>query len=264
MHLDFTKYQGTGNDFIMINNFDQDASIQLSQAQIQKLCDRHFGIGADGLIILAKDQTADFKMIYYNSDGAESSMCGNGGRCLAHFAFTNGVCQNNTHFNAIDGLHHAIIHQNDIVELQMNDLFVKDIIQQNDTFILDTGSPHYVSFSPDNFNLDIVDFGKSIRYNETYKEEGINVNTARFKDDHLYVNTYERGVEGETLSCGTGVTAACIAASQYYAQLKDQGEISVRAKGGALKVRFDIIDEKYTNVWLIGPATRVYTGRIKL
>jgi len=264
MVIAFTKYQGTGNDFIMVNNFDLDTPIQLSQDQIEKLCDRRFGIGADGLIILAKDQAADFKMIYFNSDGAESTMCGNGGRCLAHFAFANGVCQNKTHFNAVDGPHQAIIHEDGIVELQMGDLSLEDIKQQEDTFVLNTGSPHYVSFNPQNYNQDIVDFGKSIRYNQEYKQEGINVNTALFKDGHLHINTYERGVEDETLSCGTGVTAACIAASIFYPALEDQKEISVHAKGGALKVRFNKKDKKYTNVWLIGPATQVYSGRIEI
>lgn len=261
MSMSFYKYQGTGNDFIMINGISFPEALSLSQDQILKLCSRRFGIGADGLIILCQSKTADFKMLYYNSDGRESTMCGNGGRCIAQFAFDQGVSAREASFEAVDGLHRSTVLENGIVELEMID--VDNCAKIDDhTFELNTGSPHYVQFSSEFDGTDIVKFGRSIRYSEKYTDDGINVNLSSFKDGVLHVKTYERGVEDETYSCGTGVTAAAICASEY---LDDhQTNFNIKSKGGELTVRFEKEGSGYKNIWLSGPATFVFEGDINL
>lgn len=251
--MKFYKYQGTGNDFILIDNRDQ--LLNLSQQQVALLCDRRFGIGADGLMLLENEAGYDFKMVYFNSDGNESTMCGNGGRCIVAFAHMLNIIASEAYFLAIDGPHKAHISENGIVSLQMKD--VTNIEVGRDFSVLDTGSPHYIQWILNEFP-NIVDAGRAVRYNTTYAEEGINVNFVKKTTEGLYVRTYERGVEGETLSCGTGVTAAAIAASGT-----ETGEFStnVDTLGGKLSVSFSKIAAGVAkNVWLTGPAQMVFEG----
>jgi len=251
----FYKYQGTGNDFVIIDNrqenFDKN-NIKL----INQLCDRRFGIGADGLILLENHDSADFKMVYYNADGNESTMCGNGGRCITAFAKYLGIIEHEATFEAIDGLHKAVI-ENGLVKLQMQDVY--GIQKKNDFVFLDTGSPHHVLFRDKLKQLDVKTEGSTIRYSDVYNKEGVNVNFVEPLDtDNFSVRTYERGVEDETLSCGTGVTAVAIA--MHYIGETEKNIIKLHTPGGDLKVSFDNNQEKYTNVWLIGPAQFVYKG----
>lgn len=261
MKLRIWKYQGTGNDFIMLDGITGEGVPRLSKTQIETLCSRRFGIGADGLIILAPSDTTDFKMVYYNSDGAESSMCGNGGRCIAKFAVDRKVCAGKVTFEAIDGLHEAIVGIDGTVDLQMVDV---DLIQalNTDTYKVDTGSPHYVHFSDQFDEIDIEEFGKSIRYSDQYASHGINVNVVRLMNGELKVKTYERGVEAETFSCGTGVTAAALSASVFSGS--SQNEFYIETKGGHLTVRFDRNENTFKNIWLCGPATFVFEGAVEL
>src|SRR5690606_3669721 len=207
--MKFYKYQGTGNDFVMIDNRTNFFPKNDSEL-IAKICDRRFGIGADGLILLENDNSTDFKMVYYNSDGNESSMCGNGGRCLVAFAKKMNAITNETTFIATDGLHHATVLENGIVSLQMKD--VEEINIHSDYIFLNTGSPHHVTFVDDLEHFDVATNGAKIRYSDLYGKAGSNVNFVKqISENHFAVRTYERGVEDETLSCGTGVTAVAIA-----------------------------------------------------
>lgn len=260
MKLTFYKYQGTGNDFIMIDN----RNLKLSKNNtklIERLCDRRFGIGADGLICLenADNPGEDFKMVYFNSDGNESSMCGNGGRCLVAFAKFLDVIKDSASFSAIDGHHEAHI-DNGIVSLKMQN--VDTVKAEEDFLFLDTGSPHHVTFTNDIALKDIKKEGAAIRYSDRYGKAGTNVNFVEARGDNRFaVRTYERGVEDETLSCGTGVTAVAIAASE--AGISKAEKISLLVQGGELKVSFKKTDTgKYEDVWLIGPAEQVFKGEI--
>jgi diaminopimelate epimerase len=258
--MQFHKYQGTGNDFVIIDN--RDGSIELSNDQVAFLCDRKFGIGADGLMLLQNKAGYDFEMIYYNSDGKPSTMCGNGGRCLVKYAYeVAGINKNEYHFLAIDGQHKANIDLNGWVNLHMIDV---PLIQSDGSdSVLNTGSPHFVKIVDDAATYDVVRVGKLIRYSDKYAQEGINVNfVERLSDDHIYVRTYERGVENETLSCGTGVTASALVMWH-----NDRGfnRVEVTTPGGNLAVEFDRIDEySFNNIWLCGPATQVFAGTIQL
>jgi len=254
--MEFYKYQGTGNDFIMIDNrnlaFPKDKKI------IEKLCDRRFGIGADGLILLEDDEKYDFKMVYYNSDGGESTMCGNGGRCLVAFAFFLDLFENKCTFIAIDGEHEAEIH-NGIVKLKMID--VENINKDGEDSVLNTGSPHYVKYVEDIANFNVFAEGNSIRNSENYREKGINVNfIENISDDELFVRTYERGVEDETFSCGTGVTASALT----FLQKSNLTSIKVKTLGGDLKVYAEKDGNSFREIWLEGPAKRVFKGKIDL
>ncbi|MNF82953.1 Diaminopimelate epimerase [compost metagenome] len=260
MQIEFYKYQGTGNDFVMIDNrtnFFPKEDIQL----IEQLCDRRFGIGADGLILLENDSDTDFRMVYYNSDGNESSMCGNGGRCLVAFANQLGVINNQAIFMATDGLHHASVGNDAIVSLQMIDV---DEIQKKDSYtFLNTGSPHHVQIVEDLKNYNVKDNGASIRYGELYGEKGSNVNfVKKIDDDTFSVRTYERGVEDETLACGTGVTAVAIAMNAI--GQTDKTSINLNVEGGKLVVSFDKVGDQFTNVFLTGPAKFVFKGSIEI
>jgi len=260
MQIEFYKYQGTGNDFVMIDNrtnFFPKEDIQL----IEQLCDRRFGIGADGLILLENDSDTDFRMVYYNSDGNESSMCGNGGRCLVAFANQLGVINNQAIFMATDGLHHASVGDDAIVSLQMIDV---DEIQKKDSYtFLNTGSPHHVQIVEDLKNYNVKDNGASIRYGELYGEKGSNVNfVKKIDEDTFSVRTYERGVEDETLACGTGVTAVAIAMNAIGET--DKTSINLNVEGGKLVVSFDKVGDNFTNVFLTGPAKFVFKGTIEI
>lgn len=255
--LSFYKYQGCGNDFVIFDN--RDNSIKLNQKEISFLCDRKFGIGADGLMLLQNKPDYDFEMIYYNSDGKPSSMCGNGGRCLTQFAYDRGIVKERFLFIATDGEHEAFIAQNKWIHLKMKD--VNKVLFDNDDFVINTGSPHFVKITSNVKEIDVFNEGKSIRYNQTYKVEGINVNFVEKTDeDNIFVRTYERGVENETLSCGTGVTACALAC---YHNENGFNRVEVETLGGNLAVEFDKIGEhNFSNIWLCGPATFVFKGEI--
>ena len=260
MELTFYKYQGTGNDFVMIDNRSQFFPKENTQL-IEKLCDRRFGVGADGLILLENHADFDFKMVYYNSDGNESSMCGNGGRCLVAFAKQMGVVKNKAEFEAVDGYHFATIDAEGIVALQMKD--VDAIKNESNYTFLNTGSPHHVQLVNDLKNLDVKVEGAKIRYSDLYGNAGSNINFVnQLANDIFAVRTYERGVEDETLSCGTGVTAVAIAMHQL-GKTKNN-IIDLNVEGGKLKVQFDEDNGSYTNVFLIGPATFVFEGKIEI
>lgn len=254
--MKFTKYHGTGNDFIMIDDRSEEFDIT-DVALISDMCSRRFGIGADGLILLRNEEGYDFKMVYFNSDGRQSSMCGNGGRCLVHFAHTLDVFDNKCTFLAIDGDHEAEIDHKGVVKLKMTD--VNDVEEQNGYYIMDTGSPHYVTLADDPMHMDIKSAGSNIRYSDQFKTKGINVNFIKLEENKLIVATYERGVEDETYSCGTGVTACAIAASLMSTEVVSP--VSITTKGGELKVYFSNNGVgRFENVWLEGPAVMVFDG----
>lgn len=255
MKIHFFKYQGTGNDFVMIDNRNNHFPKNNTQL-INKLCDRRFGVGADGLILLENADTTDFKMIYFNADGNEGTMCGNGGRCLVAFANKLNIIETKATFDAVDGLHHATF-DNGIVSLQMIDVLTIDKFDSHS--FLDTGSPHHVEFVADVSEVDVNNEGRKIRNGTPYFEEGTNVNFIELVGENaIRVRTYERGVEGETLSCGTGVTAAAIAS--YVSGRITKNNIDISAVGGKLSVSFENSDGIFKNVFLKGPATFVFEG----
>jgi diaminopimelate epimerase len=257
MDLHFYKYQGTGNDFVLIDN--RKSIFKNNTKLINKICDRRFGIGADGLILLENSEMdlCDFKMVYFNADGNESTMCGNGGRCIVAFAKKMGVIDTETTFEAVDGLHSAII-KNDLVNLKMVD--VPTVSLGKEASFLDTGSPHHVEVVDDVYDFDVYIQGKRIRNLPNYETiKGTNVNFIEVKDGFVHVRTYERGVEDETLSCGTGVTAAAITAKM--SNRIEELPVKVITKGGNLEVDFEIDGPNAAkNIWLKGPATFVFEG----
>ena len=267
MKLDFYKYHGTGNDFIIIDN--RNLKVKLSTKQIAHLCHRRFGIGADGLMLLQNKkarlpdgQGYDFEMIYFNSDGNESSFCGNGSRCIVAFAKTLGVIKKKeAKFIATDGTHTAKIN-GEVVSIKMND--VKNIEIGNEYYVLNTGSPHYVIFANGIKNTDIVAEAKKIRYNDRFTKEGINVNFAEKNGKSVFVRTYERGVEDETLSCGTGLTASALASSLKGVST-GENECKISTPGGELMVHFHREkDNSFSDIWLEGPAAFVFKGEIEI
>lgn len=260
MLLNFSKYEGAGNDFILVDNRNQSFKLLDKPEVIEKLCDRHFGIGADGLMVLQTKGGYDFEMIYYNADGREGSMCGNGGRCIVAFARHLGIIKSETNFLAVDGPHYATISENgDRVSLQMID--VQDIMNDGDAFVLNTGSPHYVLEVADLQHKDVYNEGREIRYNENYRNAGINVNFVEDEGEHLFVRTYERGVEDETYACGTGVTAVAMVMAAKRG-LRGKVHTSIKVKGGNLNVDFNYDGKNYNQVFLEGPATFVFQGSI--
>ncbi|WP_335965867.1 diaminopimelate epimerase [Galbibacter sp. PAP.153] len=258
MKLDFYKYQGTGNDFVMIDNRGLGFPKNDTKS-INFLCDRKFGVGADGLILLENCNEADFKMVYYNADGNESSMCGNGGRCLVAFANFLEVVNGSCAFMAVDGMHHATIN-NGIVSLAMQDVKTIDLFD-NYTF-LNTGSPHHVQLVGNLTEMDIKSDGAKLRYGK-YGSTGSNINFVEQKDSSVFaVRTYERGVEDETLSCGTGVTAVAIA--MHKTKKTESSSVTLKTLGGELKVSFEENGSGYKNIHLVGPATQVFSGTITI
>jgi diaminopimelate epimerase len=258
MQLLFHKYQGTGNDFILIDNRLKE--IVLTQEQICFLCDRRFGIGADGLIMLELEMGYDFKMTYYNNDGKQSSMCGNGGRCIVAFAKLLGIIENKTKFIAIDGDHEAVVNNDETVSLKMQD--IKTIELGDDFYYLNTGSPHYVKFINNLEHFDVKNMGALIRFNNRFKEDGTNVNFIEKQDDMLFVRTYERGVEDETFSCGTGVTASALVAALCGVS-SGKNNCLIKTMGGNLEVKFErVLEQNFYNIWLTGPAANVFKGSI--
>ncbi len=259
--MHFYKYQGAGNDFILIDN-RLNAINHHNPAFISKICDRRFGIGGDGMMFLQNKPGFDFEMVYYNADGQPSSMCGNGGRCIVAFAKFLGIINNKTNFQAVDGAHYAKISDSgDWVSLQMID--VDNVTNDGEAYVLNTGSPHYVKQVTGLAEKDVYQDGYEIRNNQTYKKDGININFVEPMAEGYFVRTYERGVEDETFACGTGVTAVALAMAKHNNQT---GHIDtpVKVLGGNLNIKFDYDGVKFTNIFLEGPAVKVFEGEIIL
>lgn len=261
MEIPFYKYQATGNDFVLIDN--RQNQLTLTTDQIKQICDRKFGVGADGIMLIENDPILDFNLLYYNSDGSQS-LCGNGSRAAVQFASYLGIVKSKTVFNAYDGKHDAELIPSGIIRLRMND--VHEVQQIGNNFSINTGSPHYIKFVNQVENFHVFEEGRKLRYNEIYKEKGINVNFVELLSDNtIFVRTYERGVENETLSCGTGVTAAALAAS-----LKGYNSpIKIKTLGGDLTVEFKVghsagHNPTFTDIFLVGPAKMVFQGTLEL
>ncbi|MCJ0742137.1 diaminopimelate epimerase [Pedobacter montanisoli] len=259
MNISFYKYQGAGNDFIVIDH--REAPLKnIDNALVAQLCDRRFGIGGDGLMFLTSHPEYDFEMHYYNADGNVGTMCGNGGRCIVAFAKHLGIIENETNFLAVDGPHYAkITEEGNWVELQMID--VEQIANDEDAFVLNTGSPHYVKEVSGLEALDVYKHGYEIRNNDTYKVNGINVNFVEKKPNHLFVRTFERGVEDETYACGTGVTAVAMAMAKKDNRI-GHIETPVKVLGGNLEIKFNYNGQVFSDVFLCGPAEKVFEGKI--
>ncbi|MFP4557615.1 MAG: diaminopimelate epimerase [Bacteroidales bacterium] len=259
MQQSFSKYHGAGNDFIIIDN--RNKQFNPAPEVINSLCHRHFGIGADGLMLLENSEHADFFMRYFNSDGHEATMCGNGGRCLVMFASKLGIIKDSTHFMGVDGEHKAQILDKENVRLKMID--VNEIQIEDDHYIINTGSPHYIQFVNDIEKIDVENQGRVIRSSFSSHTGGVNVNFAQFSSNGIKIRTYERGVEAETLACGTGAVATAIAANHWFNE--DESLYALHARGGELKVSFErTASEQYQNIWLQGPTVHVFDGVIKL
>jgi len=256
MTFEFHKYQGTGNDFVIIDN-RQLLFPKEDTRLVKAICDRKFGVGADGLILLENHPTSDFLMVYYNADGHPSSMCGNGGRCIVAFAKALGVIDEETVFEAIDGLHNAFI-KDEKVHLKMQD--VTEVKEDSDYLFLDTGSPHHIEMAEKVATINVKEEGARIRYSSLYGKAGSNINFVEKKKNNAFaVRTYERGVEDETLSCGTGVTAVALA--MYHTGQTTDRSVELEVEGGVLEVTFQVDDQGYTDIYLIGPATHVFKGQ---
>jgi diaminopimelate epimerase len=260
MIVSFAKYHGAGNDFVMIDN--RNLQFPALPEQVAFLCHRRFGIGADGLILLENSSAADFRMRYFNSDGLEGSMCGNGGRCISAFARSIGIPGDSLHFEAVDGMHESLFIPSEdgvVVKLKMADVAVFG--KENGHYFLNTGSPHHVAFVKDVDVIDVYAEGKRIRYSDLYAPAGTNVNFVEVQGEMLFVRTYERGVEEETLSCGTGVTASALA---YAIEFNKQDKVAIATRGGQLCIYFKGPDPVFHDVWLEGPAAEVYRGTIEI
>lgn len=255
-HINFSKFHGAGNDFIMINAIKNE--IVLSEELIFKMCDRRTGIGADGLIILMHSDNHDFRMRYYNCDGKESTFCGNGGRCIAAFAHQQGIIKNEATYEAVDGIHKAKVTETSsneyLVELTMRDILSYKL--DDDSLLIDTGSPHYVKKVMNLDSMDVNAEGAMIRYDKNISSDGVNVDFLLNDNGNIRIRTYERGVENETLACGTGVTASAMAASLWYGG----NDIDIYTQIAKLNVRFDKDENTFKNVVLTGPAAHVFDG----
>jgi diaminopimelate epimerase len=259
MILHFYKFHGTGNDFILIDNRDSKIK-KLKPNQIKYLCNRNFGIGADGLMLLNKHEEFNFEMDYYNSDGYGGAMCGNGGRCIVAFAKKLGIIKDYTRFIASDGPHEASISESGEVKLKMID--VEEIKYKQNNLFINTGAPHHIVFNDNIAKIDVFEKGKAIRYNKEYKDDGTNVNFVQVIKNGIEIRTYERGVENETLACGTGAVASAIS---YYIKHKPTSKsITVKTLGGELKVNFNENGNRFTDIYLSGPAKFVFEGQIEL
>lgn len=262
MMLSFDKYQGAGNDFIIIDarNIEEE-EITFTEKTVNKLCDRNFGIGADGLILLLESEKFNFRMKYFNSDGKEGSMCGNGGRCIVAFAKAHKIIGNETDFEGIDGMHTARILDDENISLKMTN--VNTIKEFEDGLLLETGSPHFVIPVDSVDDVDVFKTGKKIRHEQRFGKKGVNVNFVEYRKQDLKIRTFERGVENETLACGTGAVAAAISA--YFNGNTDKSSCLLHARGGNLKVDFTAADKiTFHNVWLTGPAEFVFEGKISI
>jgi len=257
MKIEFTKYQGAGNDFIIIDDQTLGFPTENRTSLIQAMCSRKFGIGSDGLILIQKHDTADFYMEFYNPDGSQS-FCGNGSRCAVISAEKLGLSQPKGHFLSIHGKSDYQILDYKTVKLKMFD--VKDIETGSDYYFMDTGSPHYISFSKDVSKIDILPEAHKIRYNTRFSVVGTNVNYVEQIETGIKVRTYERGVEAETLACGTGVTACAIAQYLHTKDARISSDINIEALGGLLSVSFRHDNGIFTDIYLTGPALSVFKG----
>lgn len=261
MKIHFYKYQATGNDFILIDN--RSGEFSFTTEQIQKICDRRFGVGADGLMLIEKDPQFNFNLVYYNQDGSQS-LCGNGSRAAMHFASYLKMVNGRATFRAYDGPHEAILEETGLVRLKMND--TTGITRYNTDLWINTGSPHLIRFVDDVESFPVFTEGQQLRHSDSFKPGGTNVNFVELQPDNtIFVRTYERGVENETLSCGTGVTAAALAA--YTKGYKSP--VKVKTRGGELSVEFKISQsaasaEAFEKIFLVGPAKMVFEGHLEL
>ena len=256
MLLSFYKYQGTGNDFIVVDNiYSNNLELPLDPTTIRKLCQHKFGIGADGLIFLQRHPIHDFEMVYYNPDGSQS-LCGNGSRCAIHLANELKIINNTTNFLAIDGTHQAYI-EKDLIYLLLQDVEVIKIIA--DDFFVDTGSPHYIRVVGEVATMEVVTSGKAINSAYPFQNTKTNVSFVQLQENNqISMRTYERGVNEETLSCGTGAVAAALVASMK----GYRSPIQIMTSGGKLAVSFCEENGSFTNIWLSGPAVQVFKGEI--
>ncbi|MCP4460641.1 MAG: diaminopimelate epimerase [Cytophagales bacterium] len=255
MQLHFSKYHGTGNDFILIDNRADD--FPKSMSLIQHFCDRNFGVGSDGLVLIENHPTLDYRMVFFNPDGSES-LCGNGSRCGFVFAQSLGMVNKKASFETTDGIHKAEQYDSN-VRISLFD--VENIKQAGEAFFLNTGSPHYVRIVSDLTETIVIEVGREIRYSEAYSSQnGTNVNFAQLLQDRVLVRTYERGVEDETLSCGTGVTAVALVAGQ----LGYDSPVEIETLGGNLRVEFTRTVTGFQDIWLTGPVKFVFEGTIDI
>jgi len=259
MEVTFYKYHGAGNDFILFDN--RSGTFQLDSEAIARLCDRRFGIGADGLMTLNSSSSHDFHLNYYNADGSLGSLCGNGSRCGVALAFRLQMIKEKTSFTAADGEHSAEIDPTtQQVALSMGDVY--EINPHKDYIFIDTGSPHHIRWVKDLNQVDVAQEGKRLRY-EVHGTSGANVNFVEQKSENTFaIRTYERGVEAETLACGTGAVAAAIA--MHYSHKTTAYSIEMQALGGLLKIDFTPINSGYTQIVLTGPAQFVFKGNLEL
>ncbi|MDR3112418.1 MAG: diaminopimelate epimerase [Elusimicrobiota bacterium] len=270
MEIDFSKLSAAGNDFVLIDNRNSKISAQNYQNITKKLCDRKYAIGADGLIFLEKSENADFKMKYFNSDGSHASMCGNGGRSVAKFAYVLGAAREEMVFETDAGIVNAEIFPNDRVKLSLyepknlkRDLKITVYEKEFNIDFIDTGVPHAVIFADDIEKIDVVKYGRFLRHHSNFAPDGTNVDFVQvLAGNTLLVRTYERGVEDETLACGTGITACGI-----ISVLKNLAvsPVKIIARGGDnLEVSLETDNKKVKNVTLEGPAVVTFEGNIKI
>ena len=259
MKIKFQKYQGTGNDFIIINN-NRLSFPNKNKDLIKHLCDRKFGIGSDGLILINPSAKTDFEMLYFNSDGNLGSMCGNGARCSVKFAQNQKIIKSNTIFNACDGNHNATINK-DLITLSMKP--VDKIKTFNNDLFLNTGSPHYIRFVENIEGFNVYNEGKLIRNSSEFKDEGVNVNFVQIiSENEFSVRTFERGVEDETLSCGTGVTAVALA--MFHLKKNKIKKLKIKTRGGELTVEFNNSENGYSEIYLTGSVKMIFSGEIEI
>ena len=258
MKILFNKYEGAGNDFIIVRNVPR--QIDPSDRKLsQSLCDRRFGIGSDGLILIEDCDGYDFRMIFINPDGSRGSMCGNGARCASHYVMSHITGFRDLEFMADDGPHKARNLGDDQIEISITD--VHGMKKTGDGIAINTGVPHLVVFTDDTDNIDVVSEGRRLRYSQLYAPDGVNVNFVQTDRDSIKVRTYERGVEGETLACGTGVTASVIAAAMT-GKIVTNNPV-VKARGGTLSVSYTLTSDGASDILLRGPATFVFSGEIE-
>lgn len=254
MNIPFKKYQGTGNDFILIDNRNHIFPIDQAESIVPKMCDRKFGIGSDGLVLVNNHAEYDYEMIFFNPDGSKS-LCGNASRCTYAFAKIIGIASEKATFLTTDGVH-EIKQVGENIHFQLRDIEKIDKINETDWYV-NTGSPHYVKVVDDVNTVEIMSEGSTIRYSEPFQHQnGTNVNFIQLEEGKVEARTYERGVEAETLSCGTGVTAVGLVAGN----LNYQSPVQVETKGGNLSVSFEKDGDSYKNIWLAGPAEFVFEG----